>query len=186
MKNFMPIIISIIVTAIISAGATYAIITIKDENTETKAEVKVELEEQEEANQVAEYELYGAPQTMVEGEFENTSVEIKSAVISENYEEKPIVIITYVYSALTRDADSFSSDMDDAVYQNGVALEGTSYMRDDRELKGDHGADVKAGYSNEFERAYLLNDATSDILVEVKANWLSTDDYMLSRTFEME
>ncbi len=188
MKKFMPIIISIIVTAVVSSGATYAILNVSDDKGETNAQVKVEVENEEPEAAVEVYELDGAPQ-MFESDYyteskitsERLNVEIKSARLTQNYEEKPTVIITYAYTNASSSAESLILQCDCQVYQNGVALESTRYIGDFYELRGNDYADVKPGSTAEIEIAYFLNDMSSDLEVEA-----SGGTYAFKRTFTLE
>lgn len=186
MKKFMPIIISIIVTAVVSSGATYAILNISDSNSETNAQVKVEVENEEPEAAVEVYELDGAPQTNESETAElDLNVEIKSAKITQDSDGKSVAIVTYVYTNLDDSAESFSNCRDINVYQNGVALNRQCYSVGDYELKGDIYGDVKPGSSSEIEMGYELNDNETDLLVEIRDTF-HYDRYLFARTFYME
>lgn len=188
MKNIMPIIISIVITAIISSGATYAVLNIKEGNNETKAEVRVDIDDDGDESSFEMYELNGSSQTGSQTDTENrVNVEIKSARITTK-DDKPAVIITYVFTHYGDGSDDtlkFSTACYYEVYQNGVALEGGYSYADNYDCKGDEYAEVKPGYTGEIEQCYYLNDTTTDLVVEVTDGY-RIGDLSTSRTFYMK
>lgn len=113
-------------------------------------------------------------------------VDIKSARLSEDYEGKPVVVITYGFTNNSDEAASFYLAFEDKVYQNGVGLEKAYILDDDDPYDdGNQMKDIKTGASLDVEVAYLLNDAETDVEVEVKELFSLNDD-MVTRTFSIK
>lgn len=112
------------------------------------------------------------------------SVEIKSCRIATDWEENPVVIVTYGY---TNNSDktptSFMIAFEDSVYQNGIGLNEAYVLSDEANYNSDNQMkEIKMGASLDVEVAYELNDTTTDIEVEV-SGLFSFDDRMVTKTF---
>ncbi len=100
-------------------------------------------------------------------------VELKSSRITSDYEGKKILIVTYSFKNNDSEPKSFSYSIEDKAYQNGVELGDvwTSYGIDN--LSFDEASkEVKPGVSLDLQCAYELNDASTDVTIEL-APWLS-------------
>ena len=114
------------------------------------------------------------------------SVDIKSARLTENYEGKPVVVITYGFTNNSDDAASFGVAFDDNVYQNGVGLEKAYVLKDgDPYDSANQLKDIKTGASLDVEVPYILNDTETDVEVEVEELFGLNDD-MVTRTFSIK
>lgn len=121
-----------------------------------------------------------------ENELGDYKVEIDSFRMAKDYEGNKVVIIKYIFSNVNDDnATAFYTAFDDAVYQNGVGLNEAYILKDSAEYSADNQLkEIKKGASIEVEVAYVLNDETTDIEVEVK-ELFSFDDNVLTKTFSI-
>ena len=112
------------------------------------------------------------------------SVEILNARLTSTYDNKPAVVVTYRFTNNTNDtATSFYIAFDDEVYQNGVGLNSAYVLKDGDPYDSDNASkEIKKGSSIEVEQAYILNDSSTPIEVEVK-ELFSFSDKTVSRTF---
>ncbi len=115
------------------------------------------------------------------------SVVIDSCRLAKDYEGKDVVIVKFIFKNISNStATSFAGAMEEAVYQNGVGLNEAYFLDDDANYSSDNQTkEIKKGASIEVEVAYVLEDTTSPIEVEV-SEWLSWDDVTLTRTFTFE
>lgn len=116
-------------------------------------------------------------------EIADCSVDIKSCRLAEDFQGKPVVIVTYSFTNNKDEAKSFMLAFEHEVYQNGVGLneswvlaESANYSADNQTKK------IQKGASLEVEVAYELNDTATDISVEVSALF-SFDDSKVTKTF---
>lgn len=95
---------------------------------------------------------------------------IDSCRIAEDYEGKPVVIVKYIFKNVSDDnATAFYLAISDTVYQNGVGLNEAYVLADSANYNSDNQTkEIKKGSSIEVERAYELNDTTTEIEVEVE------------------
>lgn len=127
-----------------------------------------------------------AAQSAVEGAIGDYSVVIDSCRLARDYEGKDVVIVKYIFTNVAdKDAASFMVAMDDNVYQNDVGLNNAFILEDSANYSEDNQTkEIKKGASIEVEVAYELNDATSDIVVEV-SELFSLEDTMVTKTFSI-
>ncbi len=119
-------------------------------------------------------------------ELGNYSVEIVSCRVAKDYADKPVVIVKYKFTNNDDDPASFMVAFDDNVYQNGVGLTTAIILDDDANYSSDNQVkEIKKGTSLDVEVAYTLNDATTDIEVEVK-ELFSFSDKIISKTFSIK
>ena len=97
-------------------------------------------------------------------------VEIKSCRLAKDYEKKPVVIVTYSFTNQSYDSPtSFMMAIEDNVYQDGVGLNECYFVDGAYEYNSDNDTkEIKKGSTIEVEVAYVLNDETTPIDVEVK------------------
>lgn len=201
MKKFLPIILSVVITAAASSGITYFVTVNSVESAENKDAVvdTVDGENSVGTNDSSielpsdkSYELVGGQET-VAGSSSTNKVSIKSAHIAKNYADEDVVVITYEYSRLSGEAKSFDSAFwgETNVYQNGVALETTYGLSDDEveeAIKYNSQSeynDVKAGYTADVTIAYKLKNKTDNLVVEAVESTYSRN-YSVSRTFTIK
>lgn len=113
-------------------------------------------------------------------------VEIQSCRLAKDYEGKDVVIVKYLYKNVADDdATAFYVAFDETVYQNGVGLNEAYLLADSANYSSDNQTKaIKKGASLEVEVAYVLEDTTTDIEVEVK-EWFSFDDTVIKKTFSI-
>lgn len=113
-------------------------------------------------------------------------VEIKSARLSKDYEGKKVVVVTYGFKNNADNATAFTWAFDDQVYQNGVGLE-KCYVMDDNDPYDSANQDkqIKKGVSLDVEVAYVLNDDSTPINVELK-ELISFSDKTITKTFDIK
>ena len=177
MKSIIPIIVSVLVTAIASSTITYLVTVEKYEKNEIG-----ETNEDVNNDSFSSRSLTGQAQVITGSSSEN-AVEIVSAELAQTDEGETAIVVTFVHSRLSGGAEAYFYEFDDNVFQNGVALEKVySSHFDDSTNWGDDEAEVKAGYSNQFKVGFILNDLESDIVVECEEE---DGDYTVIRTFEL-
>ena len=138
-------------------------------------------EDKETKQEDAKAEVQGTESNV--GEY---SVDIKSARLSENYDGKPVVVITYGFTNNSDDSASFGIAFEDVAYQNGVGLERAYILKDgDPYDDGNQNKEIKTGATLDVEVPYVLNDTETDVEVEVK-EWLSLNDDLVTRTFSIK
>ena len=114
------------------------------------------------------------------------TVEIKSCRIAKDYEHKPVVIVSYSFTNNAENPASFAYAFDDQVYQNGIGLN-EAFILDDSVswLKDNSTKEIQKGANLDVEMAYVLNDTTTAIEVEVKELFSFGND-SVKKTFEIK
>lgn len=113
-------------------------------------------------------------------------VEIKTARLTKDYEGKKVVVITYGFTNNADNATAFTWAFDDKVYQNGVSLEKCYVVADgDPYDEANQNKEIKKGVSLDVEVAYVLNNDTTPVDVEVK-ELISFSDKTITKTFNIE
>lgn len=95
--------------------------------------------------------------------FSYFDVKIANCYFTESYGDKYIVI-EYDYTNKREDAKSWSVQVEDTVFQNGVEL--VSGIVPDIDYKAEY-ADVKQGVTLRVPVAYHISDTATDITVEI-------------------
>ena len=117
------------------------------------------------------------------GEYE---VAIKDCEVTQDYDGKDAVVITYEFTNNSDDDASFDVAMMTKVFQDGVELEHTSVYIDEESLEavdGDCMKSIKPGNSLEVKTARALDNMSSPVEVEVE-EFLGNGD-KLTKTFEL-
>lgn len=113
-------------------------------------------------------------------------VEIKSARLAKDYEDKDIVIVTYGFTNNGKNANSFMVAISDKAYQNGIECDHCYFVKDSENYNSDNQSkDIKTGATLEVEVAYNLNDTTTPLELEV-AETFSFSDKKLTKTFDLK
>ena len=113
------------------------------------------------------------------------TVEILSCRLAEDYEGKPVAIVKYSFTNNSDSAQSFMIAFDDAAFQNGVGLNEAYFLSESANYSSDNQMkEIKTGATIEVEAAYLLNDNTTDVEIEV-SELFSLDDKVISKTFRI-
>lgn len=116
----------------------------------------------------------------------NYAVEIKSYRLAKDYEDAPIVIIKYLFTNNDTEAASFYLTFEDDVYQNGVGLNKCYFVDDSANYSADNQSkEIKKGSSIDVEIAYVLNDTTSDLEVEV-SKLISFNNKKITKVFKLQ
>ena len=114
------------------------------------------------------------------------AVEIKSARLSEDYEGKPAVIITYGFTNNGDDEAAMYTSLTDKVYQEGIECEQAYFMADSANYNSDNQSkSIKKGVTLDVEVAYKLNNTDSPVEVEV-SEFISFSDKKVTKTFEIK
>lgn len=109
------------------------------------------------------------------------AITIKSATIGKSFDGKQAVIITYDFTNNHPEATSFLSAISDIVYQNGIQLESTVISNDnDNWMKN-----IKTGATLEITRAYVLQDTTNPVDVEI-TELISFSNEKITKTFDLK
>ena len=113
-------------------------------------------------------------------------VVIDSCRLATDYEGKEVVIVKYIFTNKNNDdASAFYTSVQPTVFQNGVGLNEAYFLNDNAGYSSDNQTkEIKKGASLDVEVAYILNDTTSDIDVEVK-EWISLNDKKIVKTFSL-
>lgn len=113
------------------------------------------------------------------------SVVIDSCRLATDYEDKPIVIVKFIFTNNGDDLASFLS-LDYHAFQNGVSLN-PCYLADDSANYSTENQykELKKGASLEVEVAYRLNDTTTDVEIEV-SEFISFSDKKITKTFSIK
>ena len=124
-------------------------------------------------------------QTQNNSKLGNCSVEIKSCRLAKNYEGKPVIIVKYLYTNEDDEPKAFMWSVEDKLYQDGVGLNKAYVLSDSVNYSDDNQSkEVKKGTTLEVEVAYLLNDTTTDVEVEV-SEYLGWSDKKITKTFKL-
>ena len=115
------------------------------------------------------------------------SVTIDSCRLARDYENKPVVIVKYKFTNVSDESPAaFYIAFDDHVYQNGVGLNEAYVLASNANYNADNQTkEIKKGASIDVEVAYVLNDTTTDIEVEV-SEWLSFSSKTVTKTFSIK
>ncbi len=112
-------------------------------------------------------------------------VVIDSCRLAEDYEGKPVVIIKYLFTNNDDEAAAFMWTLTDEVYQDGVELEHCYLVDDSANYSSDNqDKKIKQGVTIEVEVAYIMNDTTTDINVEV-SELISFSNKKVTKTFTL-
>ena len=118
-----------------------------------------------------------------DNELENCSVDILSCRLATDYEGKPVVIVKYSFTNNGDEAQSFSLAFDDAVFQNGIGLNKSYVVAENANYSADNQTkEIQKGATLEVEAAYVLNDTSTEITVEISALF-SFSDKKITKTF---
>ena len=111
------------------------------------------------------------------------NVVIDSCRLARDYEGKPIVIVKYKFTNNSKNTSSFWTTLKDSVFQNGVGLNKCYIAADSANYSDDNQTkEIKSGATIEVEVAYILNDTTTPIEVEV-SEYISFNDKKVTKKF---
>lgn len=166
MKKFISLLLS---ASVVAAFAFFAVASGSDSN-ETVTQTGETAVASSETNQdLGQYKL-----------------EIKTARLTKDYEGKKVIVITYGFTNNADNAAAFTWTFDDKVYQNGVSLEKCYVIADgDPYDEANQNKEIKNGVSLDVEVAYVLNNDTTPVDVEVK-ELISFSDKTITKTFDIK
>ncbi len=122
----------------------------------------------------------------VDNKLGSYSVDIKSCRISEDFEGKPIVIITYGFTNNGENSAAFYTSVSTEAFQNGIGLNECYFAEDGANYNSENQTkEIKTGATLDVEVAYNLNDTETDVEVEV-TEWISLSDKKLTKTFSIK
>lgn len=114
------------------------------------------------------------------------TVIIDSCRLSTDYEGKPIVIVKYKFSNNGDDPACFAWTLEYHAYQNGIGLNECYFADDSANYSTDNQTkEIKKGASLYVEVAYTLNDAVTDVEIEV-SEIFSFSDKKITKTFSID
>lgn len=102
-------------------------------------------------------------------------VEIKSAVLTDDYEGNPAIIVTYAWTNNSEETTSAMTSVSCSAFQDGVGLE-TAIIMDDSVFDSDSSmTEVRPGTTIDVQSAFVLSNTTSVVEVEV-GEWLTIEN----------
>lgn len=102
---------------------------------------------------------------------------VTSAELCKDWTGNDAVLITYEFTNNSSEAISFDIALDARAYQNGIGLE-TAILEGDETSLVD--VDIKPGITKEVKKAYVLNDTSSDVEIEVSEFFSLTDEKIVT------
>jgi hypothetical protein len=111
-------------------------------------------------------------------------VAITGATVTKDYEGKPCIAFSFRWSHNEKDAQSFLLAFGITPFQNGIELE-RAIMADGVDTKQTM-LDVKAGFQQNVQVAYVLADTTSKVDIEVAELFNFTGDDKLTFAFNLQ
>jgi len=128
----------------------------------------------------------GGDRNESKGNLGDCNVVIESIRFAEDYEGKPIVIVKYQFTNYAEDAASFLISVNDTVYQNGVGLNDCIFVAESANFSSDNmSKKIKTGSTIVVEEAYVLNDTTTPIEVEVEESFAFGEAKKVTKVFEI-
>jgi len=135
----------------------------------SSAPTQTEPQETQEVQDTPEPEVSSNIATL--GDYE---VEIKFAVLTEDYEGNPAIAITYSWTNNSEDTTSAMVAVSCSAFQDGVGLE-TAIIMDDSVYDSDSFmTEVRPGTTIDVQAAFVLSNTTSVVEVEI-GEWLTFD-----------
>lgn len=102
-------------------------------------------------------------------------VEIKGAKLAKDYEENPVIVVTYAWTNNSEETTSAMTAIMGKAFQGGIQLD-SAIVGDSKVY--DSGAsmkEIRPGATLDVQSAFVLRDTTSPVEVEV-GEWLTWDD----------
>ena len=119
--------------------------------------------------------------TTVDNTIDEYECVIKTAELgSKTYDDKPTVVITYTFTNNSDEPAAFYIAFTDTVYQDGIECERSYNLDETNEDKN-----IKPGSSIDVKLAYVLNDTTTNVDVEVASGLLSLDGNVITKSFQL-
>lgn len=110
---------------------------------------------------------------------------VKSCRLAKDYEKKPIIIVKYEFTNNSDEYSAFWTTFEDKAFQNGIGLNECYVVADSANYSSDNKSkEIKPGATLEVEVAYVLNDSTTPVDIEV-SELFSFDDKVVKKTFNI-
>lgn len=117
------------------------------------------------------------------GDLGDYHVEIKGAELAEDYEGKPVIVITYAWTNNSEDTTSAMVAVAEKAFQDGVQLETAIVMDDEVYDSSANMKEVRPGTTLDIQCAYLMTSKTSTVEFEI-TEWISFSDDVVVMDFE--
>ena len=119
------------------------------------------------------------------GDIGSYNVVVKDHFITENYDDKKVIVVTYTFTNNSDVDSSYDVAIFDKCFQNGIELEKEFFSMDIDNYNTDNKSKtIKPGVSLDVQQAYILNDEETTIDVEIE-EFLGFSD-PISFTIELE
>lgn len=112
------------------------------------------------------------------------TVEIKDATLTEDYDGKPALVVTYGFTNNSDAEQSFMVAISDEAYQDGVELQTTIPAIGSDIDTSTQMSNIKPGASIDVTAIYGLSNTTSDVEVEL-SELISLSDAKVVKTFSI-
>lgn len=130
-------------------------------------------------------EVIAQAEENAEGVFGDCIVSVNSARVTRDYEGNPTLVVTYNFTNYGSVGETFWSRVTDTCYQSDIGLNETYTLCDGDSFKEDScDQEVKNGATILVERAYVLNDTETDVVVEL-CDYLSLDYNTYTKTISL-
>ena len=158
----------------------------KDENQADGAQEGNENPEEEagEPDSAPEPASTGTPGEMPSsGNLGDYHVEIKNALLGEDYEGNPALIITYSWTNNSDETTSAMSEFVEQAFQQGVEMDRATVRSSDIYNSDAYTKDIRPGTALDVQCAYVLTSPTAEVEFEVR-EFLGRSDTVVSRSFD--
>lgn len=102
---------------------------------------------------------------------------VKGAELGKDWDGADAIIVTFEFTNNSSDAISFDIALDARAYQDGIGLESTILASDETSLVD---VDIKPGVTKEVKKAYVLNDTSTEVEIEVSELFSFTDEKIVT------
>ena len=168
----------------VAAFMLFAVGSGEDNEDKDQGKDSVKTEENEKADEKDENKESAEVEEEDNTSLGDYSVVIDSCRLAKDYEGKGVIIVKYIFTNVSdNDAVSFMVALNDEAFQGGVGLNEAYFVDDSANYSSDNQMkEIKAGAELEVEVAYVLNDNTTDVEIEV-SELISFDDKTITKTF---
>ena len=113
-------------------------------------------------------------------------VVIKSAKVTKDYEGEPAVIVTFEFTNNSDETKSWMTAVSAKAFQDGVELDSAFVSSSNKDYDASNSTkEIKPGATINVQKAYELDNTSSDVEIEV-SEWLSFNkDTVLTKTFQI-
>lgn len=117
------------------------------------------------------------------GDLGDYHVEIKSASIVKDYEDKPAILVTYAWTNNSEDTTSAMVAVIGKAFQDGVQLENAMLFDVEGYDSGTSMKEVRPGTTIDVQSAFVLTSETSTVEFEI-SEFISFSDDIVSMDFD--